>query len=210
MYCSKCGAEANGKFCSSCGAPIQTKVTKLSPSRETDWSQIIEYEVLLGIPEFRDLIAKHAAQSKQPLSGEAFLNFCDKAFQPISGVSMETLVSIAQPISSKLGIKTGKTRSQVFNNPPGKILLALLCSLARRGQNLQQVKQMQDSCMLEAGIPSDLWSLEGRLVINVSREGAGTCVEAGTIITGQLYDWGKSKRCLNVLFSDLSMTPVVM
>lgn len=210
MYCSKCGAEANGKFCSSCGAPIQIQANKLPPTQVTDWSQIIEYDALLRIPEFRDQIAKHAAQSKKSITGEEFLNFCDKAFQPMSGVSMEALVSIVQPVSSKLGIKTGKNKSQVFDKPPGKILLALLCSLARHDQNLQQVKQAQDSCMLEAEIPSDLWSLEGRLVITVSRKEAGTYVEAGTVITGQLYDWGKSKRCLNELFSDLSMTPALI
>ena len=205
MYCSQCGAEAAGSHCSSCGASLQAATL---PARQpTDWSEIIEYEQLLRIQEIRDLIARHAEQYKKRATGEEFLQYCDKAFVHLPGVSMATLASVVQPIYAKLGVKTGKTRSQVFDKPPGKILVALLCSLARHGQHLRRVSQAQDGCVFEAAIPSDMWSFEGDFVITVYWEGSGTVVEAGTIIKGQLYDWGKSKRCLKKLFTDLGTTP---
>jgi hypothetical protein len=30
---------------------------------------------------------------------------------------------------------------------------------------------------------------------------------ASTNITGQIYDWGKSRRCLDVFFDDLQLDP---
>jgi hypothetical protein len=208
MYCSQCGAQVEGKFCSSCGAPLQT--TTLAAGQVTDWAEIIEYQALLRIPEIREVVARHAAQSKKRMTGEQFLQYCDKAFVPLTGVSVSTIASVVQPLYARLGVKTGKTRSQVFDQRPGEILLALLCSLARHGRHLRQVNQVQDGCILEAVIPSDLWSFEGDLVVTVRREGSGTFVEAGTIIKGQLYDWGESNRCLEELFSDLGITPAVI
>ncbi len=204
MYCDQCGVEGDGKFCSSCGAPLQT--ARSQASQEGDWSEIIDYEVLLRMSEVRDLIARHAVQAKRRMTGEEFLRYCDKALVPLAGVKLATLASVVQPIYARLGIKTGKKRSQLFNQPPGKILVAVLCSLARHGQDLRQVRQVQDGCIIEAAIPSDVWSFEGDLVITVSSGRSGTLVEAGTVIKGQLFDWGKSKRYLNGLLSDLSMT----
>jgi hypothetical protein len=102
MYCSQCGAEANGKLCSSCGAPLQT--TTLSDMQATDCSGIIEYEELLRIPEVRDLIARYATQSKKQMTGEEFLQYCDKAFVPLHGVSLGTIASILQPIYAELDL----------------------------------------------------------------------------------------------------------
>jgi hypothetical protein len=53
-------------------------------------------------------------------------------------------------------------------------------------------------------MPSDMWSLKGDLVVAVRAEGNLTLVEAGLTIPGQVYDWGKSQRALNQLFSDLT------
>ena len=150
MYCSQCGVEATGNVCSSCGGPLQAAT--LPATQPTDWSGIIEYEQLLRIQEIRDLIARHAAQSKRRATGEEFLQYCDKAFVPLAGVSMAAMASVVQPMFAELGIKTGKTRSQVFDKPPGQILVALLCSLARHGQHLRRVRQVQDGCVFEAAM----------------------------------------------------------
>jgi hypothetical protein len=102
-----------------------------------------------------------------------------------------------------MGINTGKSRRQVLARPAGTTVVAALCSLARHGRALQQVHQGEDGCVLEATLPSDLWSFGSDLVISIKRVPGGTEVEAATNILGQLFDWGKSKRCLNQLFEDL-------
>lgn len=204
MFCSNCGAEASGNFCSKCGAPLRN-VAAASAVVAHDWSQEVRYESLIRIPEVRDLISRHATMAKKYLSGEEFLAFVDKVI-PL-GLSLEKLGAIVQPISAKLGIKTGKQCSETLSIAPGTVIVRAICSFARNGQILQRVQQFEDGCLLEVTIPSDMWSLEGALHVSVRKAGTGTCVEGTTKIQGQLFDWGKSRRCLETLFADLKATP---
>jgi hypothetical protein len=219
MYCSNCGTQATGNFCHACGARLVGAAAATAapqpvddgrpkpPQRivRHDWEHEIRYDVLLHFTEVRDLIAQHAAQCRKAMTGEQFLSLCDTAFKPLTGVSLSTVVSIAAPIYSRLGIRTGKAHAEVVARPAGKALVAAICSLARHGRKLKEVHQAQDGCVLEATLPSDLWSLGGELVVSVRRHGPGTLVEGTTKIPGQLYDWGKSKQCLQQLFDDVKM-----
>lgn len=134
-------------------------------------------------------------------SGEEFLALCDKVVS--LGVPLESIGRVGQTLWARAGIETGKEHSEDFSIPPGAAIVAALCALARRGQLLQQVRQFADGCLLEAKLPSDVWSFEGKLLVNIRRGGRITRVEGATEIEGQLFDWGKSKRCLQTLFSDI-------
>ena len=201
MYCSNCGAKVTGNFCSDCGAPL-TAGQGGSVALQ-DWKDETRYHVLLNFAEVRDLIARHAAQASKGLTGEQFLGLCDKVFHPLGPIPVSTAVSIIQPIYTRMGIQTGKERTAVLPTPPGKVVVAALCSLARYGRQLKQVREGEDGCVLEACLPSDFWSFEGNLVISIQHQGKSTQVKAATRIGGQLFDWGKSTRCLNQLFEDL-------
>jgi hypothetical protein len=122
---------------------------------------------------------------------------------PLTGVSISTIASIATPLFTALGIKTGKRRIESVRRPVGQVIVAVLCSLARHGQEVQKVHQGRDGCVIEAVLPSDLWSFAGELVVSVAATEEGAQVEAGTKIGGQLFDWGKSRRCLDQLFTDI-------
>lgn len=209
MFCSECGAQAAGKFCSACGTKLQPNE---APSPETialptDWSDIIEYEILLRIPEVRDLVAHAVSQSKKGMTGEEFLELSGQALGKMAGLPislpMTSLAHFAQSTYAKLGIQTGKSRSEFIAKPPGRILVTLLCSLARAGRTVRSAHQLTDGCILVAALPSDLFALEGDLIVTVGRAPGGTRVEAKTEIKGQLFDWGKSTRCLDALIIDL-------
>ena len=203
MFCSNCGAEVSGNFCSKCGAPLRD-ISPWSTAPAADWSREVRYEKLIRIREVRDIVSRHAAMANKRLSGEEFLAFSDKVI-PL-GLSLEKLGAVVQPIYAELGVKAGKEYSETLSSPPGTVVSAL-CSLARHGQILQQVRQFEDGCLLEATIPSDMWSFEGSLYITVRKAGTGTRVDGATKIKGQLFDWGKSKRCLETLFVDIKATP---
>lgn len=207
MYCHQCGAEADGNYCSRCGAKLITAANDLEPLPQ-DWAHEIRYQVLLRRPEVRDLITHHASQSQKHMSADDFLGLCDKAFVPLMGVSLAKIGAIAQPIYATLGIKTGKTRNEFLTVPTGKVLVAPICSLARHGQSLNNVERGQDGCLLKASLPSDMWSFAGDLIVTIQRQEQGSSVEAATVIKGQLYDWGKSKRVLAELFNDIKGLPV--
>jgi hypothetical protein len=207
MYCHQCGEKAYGNFCSRCGAKLIPSENEVEAAPQ-DWSEDIRYEILLRQPDVRDLISQHAAQSKRRMSADAFLALCDQAFVPLTGVSLSKIGAIAQPFYANLGMKTGKTRKESFSAPAGRVLVAAICSLARHGQSLNQVEQGQDGCLLRAELPSDMWSFAGDLLITVQHREQGATVEAATVIKGQMYDWGKSKRMLTALFDDLKKLSV--
>jgi hypothetical protein len=180
MYCHLCGAKGHGSYCHNCGAKLITAENSIENNNELpagDWSNEIRYETLLRIPEVRDLIARHASQKQEHLSGEQFLELCDKAFSPLyGGVPIGKIVTIAQPLYASLGIKTGKTRKEAFALPAGRTLVAAVCSLARHGQPINRVEQGEDGCLLEAAIASTLVSYHyrsasGRRFVRRSRHG---------------------------------------
>lgn len=208
MYCHHCGVKASGNFCSSCGARLASPETP-APSLPLSvaWEDEVRYDLLIQCPGVRERLARHAAQARKGLSGEAFLQICDKLFEPIAGIPVAKVASIAAPILDRAGIRTGKTRKEVLPRRLGEVLVAALCSLAQHGQALKQVHQGEDGCVLEAAIPSDVWSFEGKLILSVQRRQEQTRVEAATTIPGQLFDWGKSTRCLERLFADLESPP---
>lgn len=207
MYCHQCGAKVYGAYCSDCGTK-QIVGEEHSKTVPRDWADIIQYDVILGRPEVRDLIGRYASQAKEITSGEDYLKLCDKALIPLTGISFAKFAKIAHPIYAAVGLKTSKKRKESFAEPAGRVLVATICSLARHGQQLNKAEQGQDSCLLKATIPSNMWSFAGDIVITVERQKEGTSVEAATVIKGQVFDWGKSKRLLNSLFEDISSLPV--
>jgi len=210
MFCSDCGREATGKFCWNCGQPLtQGAPTSHSESKQevvaTDWTTLTNYESLIRIPEVRDRIGRHAALAKQKLSGEEFLAACDSFLTPLTGGLPLTLIAkLTQPLSTRLGLKTGKTRCERLCQPTGAVIVAALCSLAHKGHQLGEVTQLENGVTLRAAAPSDLWSLKGEVHLDIRALGSVTQIEAAYTIPGQIYDWGKSQRGLNQLFTDLA------
>jgi hypothetical protein len=202
MFCSNCGKAASGNFCAYCGTKIATpgeeEIFTVLPA---DWSHEVRYETLMRIPEVRDRIARAAASARKSLTQEDYLKLYDKAFSP--AVPMAKISEIVTPLYASWGIKTGKTRSGFIPVPVGTVIVDVLCSLAHTNRTIKRVSQADDGCVVEATLPSDLMSLEGELVLSIHRVPEGTRIEAATKIPGQLYDWGKSNRCLSKLFEEL-------
>jgi hypothetical protein len=213
MFCSECGAAAHGKFCSSCGtavSPVVNRSADVIPV-PVDWSDMCDCEQLLAIPEVRDQISRAASQAKKGISGEEILETFGKTMGKLAGIPvpipMTGLAHFAQSTYAKLGIKTGKSRTEIIPQPIGHVLVSLLCSLARNSRELRGTHQITDGVILVAALPSDLFALEGDLVLTVTCARAGTQIEAKTDIPGQIYDWGKSNRCLDSLFAEF-ITPL--
>jgi hypothetical protein len=232
MYCSECGKEAQRKFCWNCGHPLlsalgpaaATTATAPFPLRVAsplqpaavpaiveeaeavgDWETEVRYETLVRFPNVRAAIERHAAQAPKRVSADQFLQVAEKLMP--DAVPFQKVALIAQPIYASLGVATGKEQTQVIDAPVGRVLVRVLCSLARRGQTLRGVKQATDGCFFEAVLPSDIRSFEGDVLVTVRRREWKTEVTAATKIKGQLFDWGKSRRSLEEFFADLQLDP---
>ncbi len=202
MYCSKCGSEASGNFCWSCGTALQQGSATPFVG---DWSELVDYATLVQIPEVRQRISLSASRAKPSMTGEEFMERCDKVLAPLmGGVSTAGLARICQPLYAKLGLASTKTREQHTGEPVGRVIVNVLCSMAEHDQKITQAIQMPDGCVLEASIPSDIYSFAGDLSVHVKRLDQMTSVTAIATIKGQKFDWGKTGRCVDQLFSDLN------
>ena len=220
MFCSNCGAaDVSGNFCWKCGSALEQPAEAEAASQgdtsaaqsdtsaaQSDWSEQVSYEALMQIPAVRERVGRQATLAPHRMSGEDFLKFADKVIGPALGipVGVAGVAALAQPLYARIGVKTGKTRAEQVPWPVGRTIVAVLCSLARRGMTVASVYQAHDGCVIEAQIPSDWRSFAGTLVVTVARAGQGTDVEGGTRVPGQLFDWGKSRTFLDDLFADVA------
>jgi len=200
MACSNCGQNATGNFCAGCGQRLPPP--EVIPA--FDWEHETRYAVLLHVPEVRARIAQSSDGVRKKMTGEEWLGLYDTVMKPFNGgVSLKTVAAVVAPMYARLGIKTGKSRTEVYRAPTGRVIVDVLCALARNGLSLAEAHQAADGCVLEATLPSDLWSFAGQVIVTVNRAGPVTTVKATTTIPGTWFDWGKSSRCLDRLFGDI-------
>lgn len=198
MFCSNCGSAESGKFCSQCGTKITASPPPVAPD---NWVVEINYETLIAHPIVKVRIARQAALAKPGFTGEMVLDAFDKVTH--NPVPSKALAGFLQPLYARMGIATGKTQDRVLRHPVGSVIVATLCSMARNGQAVKSVEQHTDGCQITAILPSDVFALEGNLIVSIHRFDVGTHLETATNIPGQWMDWGKSTRRLRRLITEV-------
>ncbi|MFT3880297.1 MAG: hypothetical protein QM703_11625 [Gemmatales bacterium] len=208
MFCSNCGVKASGNFCHACGGKLaagEAAVLAMQPA--VPWEQEVRYETLIKFPHVRKKLAELANDSTKGISAEDFLSLCDSAFKPMGPISMTKIAPMLQSMYGKMGVNTGKQRKELIQHPVGVVLFNVLCTLASQGHKIKEVSQGEDGCIIQAIIPSSIWTMEGKLMITVTKLPQGTQLEAATKITGQYYDWGVSNKLLDSLYQSAKMVP---
>jgi hypothetical protein len=139
------------------------------------------------------------------MTAEQFMEAAEKVVGALTSVPLPPvpMLELSQEINTKLGVRTGKQRSEQLALPVGRVIVAVLCSLARQGIAISTVHQAADGLVIEAVTPSGPASFAGTMLTTVTRDGAGSRVDAAVTIHGQLIDYGKSKRFLRSLFEDI-------
>src|SRR5262245_6564283 len=121
-----------------------------SDSNSRSWADLLDFNTLIALPVVRERIGRHLLARRTPESADEYIRRWDKIFIPIThGLPVMRIATYASRLWEWLGVKTGATRSQRFEIPPGKILVAILCSLAENGHQIDQVLQYSDGCRLE-------------------------------------------------------------
>ena len=221
MYCIHCGAEGAATFCARCGRPQHDdKSLKTNPhglpgeavDREPSqrdpegqdmlgWTRSIQYETVLASPEARRRIAAAGRGASKGVTGDDLLAIFD-AVSPI-GFSLEKLTHAILPIYDRLGIKTDREVHKIFNAPPGRVMLAVICALAAKALAIADVCQDATRCSFSAAIPAGLITNRGKLHVLMSVEEQGIRVSIAATISGQWYDFGKSQGLIDEMFASV-------
>ena len=208
MYCIHCGAEAAIVFCAVCG---QRQSAHATDAHETPtladeivyavlyWTESIQYNMVLGHSDVRGRIAAAGRKAGHSITGDDLLAIFD-AVSPI-GFSLGSLSKAVLPIYEKMGIRTAREATKVFQARPGRVMLASLCALATKSLVIADVHQDTDKCSLTADVPSGLITNRGKLHILLAECDSGVEVTLAVTIAGQFFDWGKSARLIDETFA---------
>lgn len=201
MYCSNCGNKAHGNFCSQCGTALHASSTDSEAVGDSlAWQSELNFENVVRVPAVRNAIAQNASRSVKGVSAEAIFAIYDKIVA--LPVPLERIAALIQPLYESWGIRTRRDRVELIHAPFGRVLAQTLCSFAKNSQTFQSAYQIENGCVVFAELPSSLCALKGKFEVKLILQGDRTRVEASTIFPGQVYDWGKSTRCLEQFFQD--------
>lgn len=101
--------------------------------------------VLIGLPEVREWIARQSALSHKGLSAEEFLSEADAVLGPLVGATVPSGIGaeLGYQLGNRLGVGTGKEREAELEWPVGRVIVSVLCSLARRNLAIDSVHQAE-------------------------------------------------------------------
>jgi hypothetical protein len=160
-----------------------------------DW---MTYRQVADDPRCQEILKWAAADAKTQMSGEEFLDAFTKAVKiPLPAGAMGAALGRAY---GAIGIKTGKSASHRVGQPFGYVLLGALCYLAANSMPVADIADADRHCLIQAVLPSSMWSWKGRMLIAVRGVDGGADVEGTINIKGQLFDRGRSRRALHGLF----------
>ena len=218
MFCTQCGRPFgdHDKFCGGCGAPRPgtDQAAAASPASlpqedvdpALDWRSSVRVREIANHPEVRARIRQVAGAVPTGMSADQFLDIARPllAVAGAGNVPLKTIKDVAVPFYARMGLKTNQELSQGFRSTFGETLAAALCSLASRSQPLVDIAEAANGCVINAKMPSSIWSWEGNIVTTLEQHPDGTLLRATVTVPGQAFDWGKSKRVLQDLIDDVA------
>jgi len=200
MFCHNCGFKTDSNFCPGCGTKMVESDSKIIKSwrKESDFKKVAKH------PDVLEFISKHSEFSNKKISSDYLLDKFDLIFGTFTGVSTNLIMEIGVPIYQKLGVKTGKKDNSIFDEPINEVFVKVLCSIsANKKLEFKEFYQAKDGLLVISEIKSDFLSYKGNLMIELQQSDNGVIAKINAIIKGQLCDFGKSKKIVSSVLTDL-------
>lgn len=200
MFCHNCGYETETNNCPKCGTIIIKPETKIIKSwrKEKDLKNVIKH------PDVIELVYKYSKLSNEKISSQYILDKLDLVFGTFTGMSSNFIMELVVPVYSKLGIKTRKKDEFTFDLSINEVFVKLLCSIsANKKLEFIEIKQGKDGLLIVSKIKPDLQSHKGDLIVTLKEINNNVIAELNTVIKGQVYDFGKSKKIISKTLADL-------
>jgi len=122
-----------------------------------------------------------------------------------SKISLSKLTHAMVPVMDKLGFRTSQQSQAVWQAEPGRVMLAFLCVLAWKSLTVDEVQQTSDQCVLVAKLPLGVITNPGKLLARLETKSGWVRASLAVTISGQWYDWGKSKRLIEDILSGINL-----
>ena len=191
LACPKCGFEGEGNFCSFCGARL-----KWEPLRK-----LTSYHDIINDERCQRIIQEEAVRAKSGMGSTGFLQYAELVFA--GRLPLAALAALSGKAGQKLDFGRENYGFMTCRQPFSYAVLALLCSFARESLIVKNVMEDTSRCLIEATIPSSIWSLEGKLEAIIVAEEGNTRVLLQAKIFGQWIDWGKTRRLTSKILKDI-------
>ncbi len=199
MFCYNCGYKTDSTFCPECGTKMIDSDSKIIKS----WRQESDFKTIVKHPDVLELISNYSTVSNKKIDSKYLLDKFDLVFGTFTGVSTNLITEIVLPIYSKLGIKLGKKKESVFFEPINEVFVKTLCSISSNKKlEFKEFYQAQDGLFIISEIKPDFLSFRGNLTIEIQKN-ENVKLKINAITKGQLFDFGKSKKIISRVLSDL-------
>lgn len=199
MYCHKCGTKASGKHCLNCGTLIITEDSYIIES----WRSTTDLTKIARHPEVLKLIDKYSNLKGSKHSFDSLLSKFDLVFGSVTGLSIGYVTEIFVPIMKRLGLKTSKSSEIESTDSMQETFVKLLCVLYKNKYQIEEFYKAKDGAILIAKIESNMQSWGGNIVITLTNAKNSVEVMIQSVMKGQLYDWGRSKKIVHRIIKDL-------
>ena len=194
MLCETCGTSASGIYCPTCGAVLSD-----SANRQTR-----PLKRLLSDPRVKALIEDELAYSTKPGSATDWLKAVDKLLSRSLGTRFPVPLDVCgrwgSEMWSRLGFKVQRLRRYTYQRQFGQVIIASLRYVARNGMEVRLMAEAESLCLVEAIIPSNWLSWEGRLRLAIKDDGSDASMCAEVEFPGQFFDWGRGSKLLDTMF----------
>jgi len=164
---------------------------------------------LLNDPRAKRFVTSQLRSTGGLLQSDDFLKIIDRVTGTVLNMSyfvpLEVCAKLGNQLWSAMGISVSVAEDRSFANKFAYVALACICHLARSGIDIVSISEGTSGSVIEARIPANFWTWEGRLFSGLHQSGGIVEVSAAVTFKGQSFDWGRGNKIVAELLASVEI-----